>query len=229
MRSPVQSSRRSFGRSSRKHDNARAPKTAHVRGSPRLHGRRRHPRLRELPATRAVAEHLPCVHGRCKPPPTAWPRACTSGISGSPPKGSGVASLSSCGPNPPARSRLSSPGAGGCGPMAFGPQGADATGQYTQIGGGGARSRGSGHQAAWHTRLVGVVSRPGAAKQRVLITLKGRPNGVFVLTPLEPRGAQARLGDAALLWDGVAPSPGRDSKGSRVSPPASSSRSSIRS
>lgn len=60
------------------------------------------------------------------------------------------------------------------------------TGQYAQITGGGGRSPGSGHQAAWHTRLVGVVSRPGAAKQRVLITLKGRPNGVFVLTPLEP-------------------------------------------
>jgi hypothetical protein len=68
----------------------------------------------------------------------------------------------------------------------FDPQLNSVTGQYAQITGGGARSPGSGHQATWHTRLVGVVSRPGAAKQRVLITLKGRPNGVFVLTPLEP-------------------------------------------
>lgn len=60
------------------------------------------------------------------------------------------------------------------------------TGQYGQITGGGRRSRGSGYRAAWHIRLVGVVSRPGAARQRVLITLKGRPDGVFVLTPLEP-------------------------------------------
>ena len=43
-----------------------------------------------------------------------------------------------------------------------------------------------GHQAAWYARLFGWVSRPGGAKQRVLITLKGRPNGVFVLRPLEP-------------------------------------------
>ena len=73
------------------------------------------------------------------------------------------------------------------GKTTFDPQFTNAlTGQYAQITGGGGRSPGSGHQAAWHIRLVGVVSRPGAEKQRVLITLEGRPNGVFVLTPLEP-------------------------------------------
>jgi hypothetical protein len=71
-------------------------------------------------------------------------------------------------------------------PKAYGPQGADATGQYARISGGGGRLFSGGHQAAWYARVFGVVSRPGAAKQRVLITLKGRPNGVFVLTPLEP-------------------------------------------
>jgi hypothetical protein len=60
------------------------------------------------------------------------------------------------------------------------------TGQYAQITGGGGRFPAGGHQAAWYARLFGAVSRPGAAKQRVLITLKGKPNGVFVLTPLEP-------------------------------------------
>jgi hypothetical protein len=30
------------------------------------------------------------------------------------------------------------------------------------------------------------MSRPGEAKQRVVITMKGRPQGVFVLTPLQP-------------------------------------------
>jgi hypothetical protein len=60
------------------------------------------------------------------------------------------------------------------------------TGQYAQITGGGARFPAGGHQAAWYARLFGRVSRPGAAKQRVLITLKGKPTGVFVLTPLEP-------------------------------------------
>jgi len=60
------------------------------------------------------------------------------------------------------------------------------TGQYAQITGGGDRFQAGGHQAAWYARLFGSVSRPGAAKQRVVITLKGRPNGVFVLTPMEP-------------------------------------------
>ena len=30
------------------------------------------------------------------------------------------------------------------------------------------------------------MSRPGEAKQRVVITMKGRPQGVFVLTPIQP-------------------------------------------
>jgi hypothetical protein len=29
------------------------------------------------------------------------------------------------------------------------------------------------------------VTRPGEAKQRAVITIKGRPQGVFALTPLE--------------------------------------------
>jgi hypothetical protein len=60
------------------------------------------------------------------------------------------------------------------------------TGQYAQITGDGGRFPAGGHQAAWYARLFGTVSRPGAAKQRVLITLKGKPTGAFVLTPLEP-------------------------------------------
>ncbi len=39
---------------------------------------------------------------------------------------------------------------------------------------------------AWHARLEGFVTRPGEAPQRVVITEKGRPFGVFVLTPLQP-------------------------------------------
>jgi hypothetical protein len=60
------------------------------------------------------------------------------------------------------------------------------TGQYAQVTGGGGRYPSGGHRAWWYARLSGRVSRPGTAKQRVIITLKGRPNGVFVLTPLEP-------------------------------------------
>ena len=60
------------------------------------------------------------------------------------------------------------------------------TGQYAQITGGGGRLVSGGHQAGSYARLFGRVSRPGGAKQQVIITLKGRPNGVFVLRPLEP-------------------------------------------
>jgi hypothetical protein len=40
--------------------------------------------------------------------------------------------------------------------------------------------------SAWRARLEGFVTRPGEATQRVVITVKGRPLGVFVLTPLQP-------------------------------------------
>ncbi len=60
------------------------------------------------------------------------------------------------------------------------------TGQYAEITGGGRRIVAGGHQAGAYTRLFGRVSRPGGAKQRVIITFKGRPKGVFVLRPLEP-------------------------------------------
>ena len=61
-----------------------------------------------------------------------------------------------------------------------------ATGQYVQVTGRGRILRRGGHAQAWHAGLVGLVSRPGEAKQRVVITMKGRPQGVFVLTPLQP-------------------------------------------
>ena len=61
-----------------------------------------------------------------------------------------------------------------------------ATGQYVHVTGRGRNPRSGGHAQAWRARLVGFMSRPGEAKQRVVITMKGRPQGVFVLTPLRP-------------------------------------------
>ena len=61
-----------------------------------------------------------------------------------------------------------------------------ATGQYVQVTGRGRIVRIGGKAQAWSARLEGFVTRPGEAKQRVVITMKGRPNGVFVLTPLQP-------------------------------------------
>jgi hypothetical protein len=60
------------------------------------------------------------------------------------------------------------------------------TGQYVQVTGRGRIVRIGGHAQAWSAPLEGFVARPGEAKQRVVITMKGRPEGVFVLTPLEP-------------------------------------------
>jgi hypothetical protein len=60
------------------------------------------------------------------------------------------------------------------------------TGRYVQVTGRGRVVRIGDHAQAWHARLEGFVTRPGEAKQRVVITMKGRPKGVFVLTPLQP-------------------------------------------
>ncbi len=59
------------------------------------------------------------------------------------------------------------------------------TGQYVQVTGRGRVVRIGGHKQGWSARLEGFVTRPGEAKQRVVITMKGRPEGVFVLAPLE--------------------------------------------
>ena len=66
------------------------------------------------------------------------------------------------------------------------PASASSTGQYAQVTGRGRIVRIGGHAQAWSARLEGFVTRPGEAKQRIVITMKGRPQGVFVLTPLQP-------------------------------------------
>ena len=70
-------------------------------------------------------------------------------------------------------------------PATDGPSTVAPTGQYVQVTGRGRVVRIGGHAQAWSARLEGFVTRPGEAKQRVVITMKGRPQGVFVLTPLE--------------------------------------------
>jgi hypothetical protein len=59
------------------------------------------------------------------------------------------------------------------------------TDQYVRVSGRGRIARIGGHAQAWSVRLEGFVTRPGEAKQRAVITIKGRPQGVFALTPLE--------------------------------------------
>jgi len=63
------------------------------------------------------------------------------------------------------------------------------TGQYAQVTGRGryVGLRRMSSPRLWHARLVGLVTRPGEATQRVVITEKGGVGapGVFVLTPLQ--------------------------------------------
>jgi hypothetical protein len=60
-----------------------------------------------------------------------------------------------------------------------------ATGQYVRVSGRGRIVQSRGHAQGWRARLVGFMTRNGEAKQGVVITMKGRPMGVFVLTPLQ--------------------------------------------
>jgi len=63
------------------------------------------------------------------------------------------------------------------------------TGQYAQVTGRGRYvelRRSKTFAGPRYARLVGFVTRPGEAPQRVVITENGRPFGVFVLTPLQP-------------------------------------------
>ena len=71
-------------------------------------------------------------------------------------------------------------------PTMDGASNVDPTGQYVQVTGRGRVVRIGDHAQAWHARLEGFVTRPGDARQRVVITMKGRPEGVFVLTPAQP-------------------------------------------
>lgn len=57
------------------------------------------------------------------------------------------------------------------------------TGQYAKVTGGGRIPEVGGHAGAWRARLVGFLTRPDAAKQRVAIAIRGRPKGVFALAP----------------------------------------------
>jgi hypothetical protein len=74
------------------------------------------------------------------------------------------------------------------------------TGQYVHVSGRGRILRIGGHAEAWQAGLVGFVSRRGETKQRVVITMKGRPKGVFVLTPLQPGFLKRDSGTREQEW-----------------------------
>ena len=74
-----------------------------------------------------------------------------------------------------------------------------ATGQYARIRGGGSHVERGGHESTWFTRLAGYVTPKGGPRQHVVIKIKGRPSGTFVITPTEPGPIRP---DSGTQWSG---------------------------
>ena len=75
-------------------------------------------------------------------------------------------------------------------------------GPYAQITGGGRIPRVGGHARAWRARLEGFLTLRNGARQRVVITIKGRPDGGFELTPLQPGILRRDSGTQSSAWSG---------------------------
>lgn len=78
------------------------------------------------------------------------------------------------------------------------------SGQYDQLAGGrGKHIEAGGHASDWYARLVGfVVPEDRGPKQPVIIKLKGRPEGTFVLIPREPGALERDSGTQSSRWFG---------------------------
>jgi len=59
------------------------------------------------------------------------------------------------------------------------------TGPYARMSGEGRHVEVGGHETTWYARLVGYVRTKGGPRQHVVIKLKGRPAGTFVITPTQ--------------------------------------------
>ncbi len=79
------------------------------------------------------------------------------------------------------------------------PLGAVNTGQYALMVGHGGYVEAGGHADTWYARLIGYVRSP---KQRVVITLNGRPTGTFVITPTQPGNIKRDSGTQRSGWLG---------------------------
>src|SRR5262245_48361040 len=88
-------------------------------------------------------------------------------------------------------------------PVAFVPGGGGPpSGQYVDVTGGGRVVQVGGHQQSWRARLEGFVARAGSAKQRVVVIIRGRPNGFFVIRPLQDGAVHADSGSQSSTWMG---------------------------
>ena len=76
-------------------------------------------------------------------------------------------------------------------------------GQYARLAGGhGKHVEAGGHASAWYARLVGFVIPNDGPKQRVVIKLKGRPGGTFVLIPTQAGVFKRDSGTQSSAWLG---------------------------
>jgi hypothetical protein len=77
-------------------------------------------------------------------------------------------------------------------------------GQYTRLAGGhGKHVVAGGHKNSWQARLVGwVIPKDRGPKQRIVITLQGRPKGTFVLIPTQPGVLKRDSGTQSSDWNG---------------------------
>lgn len=83
------------------------------------------------------------------------------------------------------------------------PSGSPNTGRYAPTRGGGGHVEAGGHASSWYARLVGyITAKPGARKQHVVIKLKGRPDGTFVITPTQPGVLTRDSGTQSSAWLG---------------------------
>jgi hypothetical protein len=78
-----------------------------------------------------------------------------------------------------------------------------APGKYGRLAGGhGQHVEAGGHASARYARLVGSVIPNDGPKQRVVIKLKGRPEGTFVLIPTQPGVLKRDSGTQSSTWLG---------------------------
>ena len=73
------------------------------------------------------------------------------------------------------------------------------TGPYARMTGEGRHVEVGGHETAWYARLVGYVRTKGGPRQHVVVKLRGRPAGTFVITPTS-RGPLERDSGTQTSW-----------------------------
>jgi hypothetical protein len=76
------------------------------------------------------------------------------------------------------------------------------SGQYEGITGRGHGFQVGGHAAGWSARITGFVKPAGAVRQKVVITLRGRPDGSFVLIPARSGVVKRDAGTQSSAWLG---------------------------